>query len=147
MPVTNSAMAKTKAVPITARRNWRLRNWTLRSVTFHMSACLCRGGSDEPDSIAVETREPHVAVGPGGDPEGCLHPSGSAVVGGDLTNGRDTADVVVAGREPQAPVRTGGDGTGLLDPSRCSVEGIDPTVRKIGRASCRERAEHTAVLR
>src|SRR5262245_956796 len=94
-----------------------------------MSACLCRGGSDEPDPIAVQAREPHVAVGPGGDPERCLHPSGSAVVGGDLTDGRDAADAVVAGREPQAPVRAGGDGTGLLDPSRCPVEGIDPTVR------------------
>src|SRR5262249_56897342 len=86
MPVTNSAMAKTRAVPTTARRNWRRRNWTFRSVTFHMSACLSCEGSDEPDPIAVEAREPHLAVGPGGDPERRLHPSTPAVAGGDLTD-------------------------------------------------------------
>src|SRR5262249_58536706 len=103
MPVTNSAMAKTRAVPTTARRNWRRRNWTFRSVTFHMSACLSCEGSDEPDPIAVEAREPDVAVGPGGDPERRLHLSTPAVVGGDLTGGRDAAQSATAGRGPPQP--------------------------------------------
>src|SRR5262249_56386619 len=68
-------------------------------------------------------------VGPGGDPERRLHLSTPAVVGGDLTDGRDPADAVIAGREPQAPVRAGSDCAGLLDPGRRPVERIDPTLR------------------
>src|SRR6266536_1859473 len=100
MPVTHSAMAKTRAVPSTASRYWRRRNWTFRSVTFHMSTGLHQRESDEADPVAVQAGEPDVAVRPGGDPERRPHVGAGGGVGRDLTLGADAADAVVAVGEP-----------------------------------------------
>src|SRR4051812_13239706 len=100
MPVIHSAMAKTRAVPRTASKYWRRRNWTLRSVTFHMSTGLHRSGSDEADPVAVEAGEPDVAVRAGGDAERRSYVGAVGGVRGDLTVGTDPADAVVAVGEP-----------------------------------------------
>src|SRR6266487_2791240 len=118
MPVIHSAMANTRAVPRTASKYWRRRNWMLRSVTFHMSTGLHRSGSDEPDPIAVEAGEPDVAVRAGDDAERRAHIGPAGGVRGDLTVGADPADAVVAVGEPHIAVGTHGDGAGFFS-SRC----------------------------
>src|SRR5262249_45629453 len=132
MPVTHKAMANTRAVPTTANKNWRRRNWTLRSVTRHMSTRLRDDGSrrrpDVADAGAIEAREPHVAVGTGGDPERRSHRRTGRPVGGDLAVEGDAADAVIAGGEPQIAVGTGGDGTGLFEPGGRPVERVDSPV-------------------
>src|SRR5438034_4494625 len=122
-------MANTRAVPTTASKNWRRRNWTLRSVTFHMSTGLHRGGSDEPDPVAVQAGEPDVAVRAGSDPERRPHVGAAGGVGRDLTDGADAADAVVAVGEPHIAVRAGGDGAGFFGSGRGRVERIDPSLR------------------
>src|SRR6266571_6179036 len=129
MPVTHSAMANTRAVPRTASRYWRRRNWTLRSVTFHMSTRLHRGGSDEADPIAVEAGEPDVAVRAGRDAERRPHVGAAGGVRGDLTVGADPADAVVAVGEPHIAIGTHGDGAGFFRSGRGRVERVDASLR------------------
>src|SRR5215471_17010743 len=105
MPVTHKAMANTSAVPTTANKNWRRRNSTLRSVTRHMSTRLRDDGNrrraEVADAVAIEAREPHVAVGTGGDPERRSHHRTRRLVGGDPAVEGDAADAVIARGEPQ----------------------------------------------
>src|SRR6266540_3123526 len=123
MPVTHSAMANTRAVPSTASRYWRRRNWMLRSVTFHMSASLHQGGSDEPDPVVVGAGEPDVAVGAGHDVARERNIGSGGVECGDLPAGRDAPDPAVEVGEPQVPVGTGGDVSGEHNPRGGPAEG------------------------
>src|SRR5205823_2977727 len=116
-------MANTRAVPTTASKNWRRRNWTLRSVTFHMSTGLHRGGSDEPDPVAVEAGEPDVAVGAGHDLTRERNLRSGGVECGDLPVRRDAPDSAVEIGEPQVAVGSGGDGSGELDLAGGATEG------------------------
>src|SRR5205807_3071055 len=80
---------------------------------------------DESDSMVADAREPHVAVGPGGDAEGSSHAVVGGVVRGDRTVDGDATETVVGVREPHGTIRTHRDSAGLLDMPLLVGEGRD----------------------
>src|ERR671919_415187 len=94
-----------------------------------MSTGLHCRGSDEPDPVAVEAREPDVALRSGRDTERCPDVDTAGVVGLDLAVGTDPADAVVCVGEPQVAVGPHGDGAWPSDAGSGAVERVDAPLR------------------